>query len=116
MKSLAIVITSLFLFGCGTETSEAPSIDSDNGDNTSEEQQPEETHVFEAEIKELQSETSAIIFADTIQGYPSGAEISVILPDNEEWEEGDRVQVEHDGVFLESHPMSIMNYTIEKVE
>jgi hypothetical protein len=116
MKTLFIIICFGFLVACTPqEDVEEPNPGIEEPDI--EEPIDQETHTFTAEIISIhENGASGVVLSEDIAGYPSGAEISVSLTEEEEWEVGDQVRVEHEGPFLESHPIQIQQVDIEKIE
>lgn len=114
MKLLLVTLCSLFLIACQPEDAvlNKPDIEIET---PKEEPIQDTAGEFIAEIISL-NKNSAVVLAENLSGYPNGAEISVSLPEGEDWEIGDVVRVEYEGEFMESHPMQIKQKSIEKVQ
>lgn len=102
MKRFLVLLIGLFLIGC-TQSEE------------------EQSYVFTGEIISIHytdEPWSAVAFSEDIGdgGYPEGAEVSIQLDENEEWEVGDQVRVTHEGPILESYPLGTNQIDIEKME
>ncbi|PRY83415.1 hypothetical protein [Alkalibacterium olivapovliticus] len=113
MNRLVLLIGTLFLFSCQSEVDKLNQPDTESPDSNN--QNDESTDVFTAEIMEINGD-SAVVFAEDIEAYPSGANISISLPEEEEWQVGDVLRVEHNGFFMESDPLQIGQISVEKVD
>lgn len=107
---VALLSCSLFLLACRSEETDMIQSEAEVPDTNS-----DIVDVFTAEIITIHGKT-ATVFADDIEGYPSGVRIDIVLSEDEEWETGEIVRVEHEGIFMESDPVQINQISVDKVE
>ncbi|MCC5896188.1 MAG: hypothetical protein JJU16_12070 [Alkalibacterium sp.] len=96
IKWSLIVLISLFLTGCIPE---------------------DQTEEFRGIVTEVQLTNHIIVEPYEDESIrASGTEVSVSVPDDQQFEVGDAVLVTHEGPVMESHPLQIHLVSIERID